>query len=337
MVEMRNGSDREKATVAEPTKSMDLQRIQDDMDMMKLCYDTMARSDRSTTTRLDSITTKVDFVEKKIEAIGVESTTRFETLEKKMTDIPNLLTRLEDTAVFNQRPGKEIASPSQPRVDQVPIMISEPERSPTQLGYRGIQGTLANRDKLLRKIEMHVFSGPLPFDWISRVERFFRYGNYNEEEKLYLVSLSLEGPVLQWFNGEIISDPFVNWEEFTRRMLDRFGGPIDNDPAARLFCLQQEGDIVDYVNEFEALRNQVTEIDETNLIKVFFNGLKSEMKKVIRMKEPVSLIDHKLAVLKMQSTAFGKVVSSATGSEGHKASQRHSNNARAGNYYNKPT
>ncbi|KAF3488109.1 hypothetical protein F2Q69_00053879 [Brassica cretica] len=99
-------------------KSMDLQRIQDDMDMMKLRYDTMARSDRSTTTRLDSMTTKVDSVEKKIEAIGVESTTRFETLEKKMTDITNLLTRLEDTTVFNQRPVKEIASPSQPRVDQ---------------------------------------------------------------------------------------------------------------------------------------------------------------------------------------------------------------------------
>lgn len=31
---------------------------------------------------------------------------------------------------------------------------------------------------------------------------------------------------------------------------------------------------MDYVNEFEALRNQVTGIDEKNLIKVFYNGLK---------------------------------------------------------------
>ncbi|KAG2329712.1 hypothetical protein Bca52824_000892, partial [Brassica carinata] len=105
------------------------------------------------------------------------------------------------------------------------------------LGYRGIHHNLANCDKMLRKIEMTVFSGPLPFDWISRVERFFRFGNYNEEEKLHLLSLSLEGPVLQWFNGEVISEPFVSWEQFTQRMLDRFGGPIDNDPAARLFLL----------------------------------------------------------------------------------------------------
>ena len=75
---------------------------------------------------------------------------------------------------------------------------------------------------------------------------------------------------------------------------------------------------MEYVNEFEALRNQVTGIDEKNLIKVFFNGLKPEMKEVIRMKEPVSLTDHKLAVLKMQSTTFCKVIGSATGGNFHR-------------------
>ena len=109
------------------------------------------------------------------------------------------------------------------------------------------------------------------------MERFFRIGNYDEEDKLQLVSLSLEGPVLNWFNGEMLNDPFLSWTQFTERMLERFAGPIDNDPAARLFCLQQEGDIVDYVNEFESLRNQVTGIDEKKLIKVFFNGLKPEI------------------------------------------------------------
>lgn len=162
---------------------------------------------------------------------------------------------------------------------------------------------------------MHVFSGLLPFEWISRLERFFRIGEYNDEEKLYLVSLSLEGPVLQWFKGEFVIYPFLSLNQFTKRMLDRFGGPIDNDPAARLFCLRHKDDSVDYVNEFEALRNQVTGIDEKNLIKVFFNGLKPEMKEVIHMKGPVSLTDHKLAVLKMQSTTFCKVISSAGGGD----------------------
>lgn len=181
---------------------------------------------------------------------------------------------------------------------------------------------------MLKKVDMPVLAGPLPFDWISRVERFFRIGNYNNEDKLHLVSLSLEGPVLQWFNGEMMTEPFQSWNQFTKRMLERFAGPIDNDPAARLFCLQQEGDTVDYVNEFEMLRNQVTWVDEKNLIKVFYNGLKPEMKEVIRMKEPVSLTSHKLAVLKMQSTTFCKVIGSAAVGETQKGYKRQSYSTR---------
>lgn len=188
-------------------------------------------------------------------------------------------------------------------------MFPTPEENHTQLGYRGISNSLANRDKMLKEVEMPVFSGHLPFDWISRVERFFRIGNYNDEEKLHPVSLSLEGPVLNWFNGELLTDPFMSWIQFTERLLERFAGSLDDEPAARLFCLQQTGDIVDYVNKFEALRNQVTGIDEKNLVKVFYNGLKPEMKEVIRIKELKGLTNHKLAVLKMHNTTFCKVMS----------------------------
>ena len=328
MVETRNGGDREKSTTGESAKSMDLQQIQDEMELTKHNYEKLARSERAATAKFESL-------EKKMESMGEESNSRFGALEQKMSVITDMLTRFEETAMFTQRPGKEIASASQPPVDQVPLSRTQPEQSPTHLGYRRIQYSIASRDKMLRKIEMPVFSGPLPFDWISRVERFFRYGNYNEEEKLQLVSLSLEGPVLQWFNGEVISEPFFSWDQFTQRMLDRFGGPIDNDPAARLFRLQQEGEIEDYVNEFEALRNQVTGVDEKNLIKIFFNGLKPDMKEVIRMKEPVTLTQHKLAVLKMQSTTFCRVISSAA-SEGRGGYQRQTSVTRAATNTNKP-
>lgn len=171
-------------------QSVNLQRFQDDLELLKISCDSASRGNRAASERFES-------VEKKIETLGTESNLKFDSLEKRMLIMTEILTRIEDTAVLNQRSGKEIASSSQAPLDQVPVLSSEPEQSPRQLGYRGIQHILANRDKLLRKIDMHVFSGPLPFDWISRVERFFRFGNYNEDEKLNLVSLSLEGPVLQ--------------------------------------------------------------------------------------------------------------------------------------------
>ncbi|KAG2314507.1 hypothetical protein Bca4012_065198 [Brassica carinata] len=162
---------------------------------------------------------------------------------------------------------------------------------------------------MLRKVEMPIFSGKSPFGWISRVERFFRYGKFNEEEKLELVSLSLEEPMLNWFNGELLTDPFVSWNNFTERILDRFAGSLEEDPAARLFSIQQTGDIADYVNEFEELVFQVSGVDEKNLVKVFYNGLKPEMKEVIQMKEPQGLTNHKVSLMKMQSVVFCRVMS----------------------------
>ena len=53
-------------------------------------------------------------------------------------------------------------SASSDRHDQVPFTTLELEQS--QLGYRGIQTTLTNPEKMLRKVDMPVFAGPLPFD-----------------------------------------------------------------------------------------------------------------------------------------------------------------------------
>ncbi|KAL0847849.1 hypothetical protein Bca101_021096 [Brassica carinata] len=127
MVETRNGGDWEKTITADAAKSPDLQQLQDDMETAKLNYDKLARNDRATMAKFDSMATKVDSVEKKIETIAIDSTARFEALEKQMTFITDVLTRLEDSSVFNQHQGKEIASASQPPRDQVPNPISEPE------------------------------------------------------------------------------------------------------------------------------------------------------------------------------------------------------------------
>ena len=73
-------------------------------------------------------------------------------------------------------------------------------------------------------------------------------------------------------------------------------------------CLQSKGSITEYINEFEELRSMVTGIDEKNLVHVFFNGLKPEMKEVIKMNEPKGLCQHIAAVSMMEDSAFCKSV-----------------------------
>ncbi|KAG7553358.1 Integrase catalytic core [Arabidopsis thaliana x Arabidopsis arenosa] len=168
---------------------------------------------------------------------------------------------------------------------------------------------LANRENLLKKIKMPVFTGSQPYAWISQVERFFRVGRFSDAAKLDLVSLSLEGDVLKWFNWEVSRHDFGSWEEFKNRLLIHFGGTIDDEPGNRLFAIKQVGSVAAYITEFQDLSSQVMGLDDTHLEKIFYNGLKHEMKEVIKMKEPKGLPNHITAVLKMESSSFCKLVS----------------------------
>ncbi|CAA7030593.1 unnamed protein product [Microthlaspi erraticum] len=102
------------------------------------------------------------------------------------------------------------------------------------------------------QIDMPVFDGRLPYGWIARVERFFRLGQYAEEEKLELVCLCLDGAVLNWFNSEVVNVPFSDWENFKQRLLVRFTLAIDDEPGKCLLCIQQTGEIVEYINELRS-------------------------------------------------------------------------------------
>lgn len=137
------------------------------------------------------------------------------------------------------------------------------------------------------------------------------FGRYNDQERLYLVSFSLEGHVLNWFNGEMETDPFVDWPQFKRCLVHRFNVKIEEEPAKRLFAITQTGSIVDYVNEFEELKSMVTGVDNANLEHIFYNGLKPEMKEVIKMKEPRGKRAHIAAVLKIEDSAFCKSMAAA--------------------------
>uniref|UniRef100_A0A1J3JNV3 Transposon Ty3-G Gag-Pol polyprotein n=1 Tax=Noccaea caerulescens TaxID=107243 RepID=A0A1J3JNV3_NOCCA len=163
---------------------------------------------------------------------------------------------------------------------------------------------LASRESLLRKIDLPVFEGHMPYGWLCRVERYFRVGQYSEAEKLELVSLSLEGRVLNWFEGKMVDHPFTDWSQFKECMLARFVVSLDDEPGKRLCSLLQTGTIQDYISEFEELIAQVPGVDKQTLVNLFYKGLKPEMKEVIKLTKPVGLTEHKAAVSTMEDSLF---------------------------------
>ncbi|CAA7049615.1 unnamed protein product [Microthlaspi erraticum] len=237
---------------------------------------------------------------------GCESmSSRLGALESQMTSFAQILSRIEanTSSGQGQTSGNKSSSLDSPEVNH-PLLDLEAK----SMACQGISGALANRESMLRKIDMLVFDGRLPYGWIARVERFFRLGQYSEEDKLGLVSLCLDGAVLNWFNGEVAHALFHNWDQFKQRLLLRFTPAIEDEPRKRLLCLKKTGDISEYINEFEELSTQVTGLTEATLTNAFYNGLKPEMKEVIKLKDPHGLTNHKAAVMKMQTSVFCQVM-----------------------------
>ena len=103
-------------------------------------------------------------------------------------------------------------------------------------------------------------------------------------------------------------------------MIVRFSESIDDEPETRLFAIRQTGSVTDYVSEFEDLSAQVPDLADHHLERIFYNGLTPKMMEVIRMKDPEGLPNYIAAVLRMESSAFCKVVGTAT--SGHNQSAK---------------
>lgn len=89
----------------------------------------------------------------------------------------------------------------------------------------------------------------------------------------------------------------------------RFGESVGDDLGNCLFVIKQTGIVAAYVSEFEDLSFQVPGLDDSHLDKIFYNGLKQKMKKVLKMKEPRGLPHQMAAVLRMESSSFCQLIS----------------------------
>ncbi|XP_010462823.1 PREDICTED: uncharacterized protein LOC104743438 [Camelina sativa] len=237
----------------------------------------------------------------RIESLGNELRIRDQKLEDLGRKLDLVLSSLPGIETVREVGGTSHSEPSrvQESQNQVHFSPSEPCRSSIRPGLR---------ENLVKNVEMAVFDGAGVYGWIARVERFFRLGGYNDEEKLALVSVSLSGEALSWYNWVINTRQFDSWGQFKSALMLRFGNLKIRGPSQSLFCIQQTGSIADYIQRFEDLSSQVTGLDEQKLKGIFLNGLTQEMQELVHMQKPHNLDEMMAEARAMESSIMRRVV-----------------------------
>uniref|UniRef100_A0A1J3IA16 Retrotransposon gag domain-containing protein n=1 Tax=Noccaea caerulescens TaxID=107243 RepID=A0A1J3IA16_NOCCA len=171
-----------------------------------------------------SLTDSQKQTETRLDAIDL----RFNTMDAKLDSI--ILMIGKTSAHKNTQAFPNPGSSSTPT--QVHSHNLEQNRENPSLGYRSGQLNVANRDSLLKKVEMPTFSGKQPYVWLIELERFFYIGGYDDKEKLDLVALSLDGKVRKWYYWELWHKGFKDWSDFKRRLVLTFSEASENSVIA---------------------------------------------------------------------------------------------------------
>lgn len=120
--------------------------------------------------------------------------------------------------------------------------------------------------------------------------------------------MSLAGKVSRWYNWEVRKTLFTDWKEFKIKLLKRFGTSRSLTPSERLFALKQERSVDDFVEEFEYLSSQVDNVDYESLESISKNGLKPELRALVRMLKPKRLHELIATTLEMEENVILRMV-----------------------------
>ncbi|CAH9109958.1 unnamed protein product [Cuscuta epithymum] len=141
-------------------------------------------------------------------------------------------------------------------------------------------------EKSGRKVDLPLFNGNDAYGWTIKVERFFKLNQIDDEEKVDLVTLAMEGRALNWYHWWEEHSNVRTWDLFKGALLQRFEPGLDQDPYGPLLNLKQTGSVMEYRDEFELVSAPLKNTDVQMLKGIFMKGLKPEVKAELK-KNPV--------------------------------------------------
>lgn len=138
------------------------------------------------------------------------------------------------------------------------------------------------------------FDGNNPRSWIRKCERYFSIFSIPEMQKVELATMYVNGKADVWLQGYMMQKPSFNWNELKEAVCKRFGDIQGSEIVEEFNKLDQKGSIEDYTEKFEELRAGMLSINphlpESYFVSSFVSGLKGEIKSLVKLGRPGSLM-----------------------------------------------
>lgn len=98
----------------------------------------------------------------------------------------------------------------------------------------------------------------------------------------------MDGPTIHWYNLLCETEDDLTWLKLRRALIERYRGQRYDNPFEELSVLKQEGNVEDYVAEFEYISSQVSRLPEEQYLGYFMGGLCEEIRCRVRTLGPLN-------------------------------------------------
>ena len=133
-----------------------------------------------------------------------------------------------------------------------------------------------NRDREVkwRKLEIPIFDIGDVFGWTNKVEHYFEIKGVEEEDRIQVAMVVMEGKALTWYQWWEFRVKSPNWTNFKQVVIQRFQPSMNQSPYELLVSLKLEGTVEEYRKKFELYAGPLRGIKFEYLKGIFLNGLK---------------------------------------------------------------
>ena len=128
--------------------------------------------------------------------------------------------------------------------------------------------------------------------WVEKLDIYFQLNQMMEVEAIKVATLDLEGEAHdRWFHGmtTLGHSGVTTYDDFTRRLLERFDWRDSEEHFVELTKLKQTGNPETYISEFLRLSVMVPVLSVPRMIYMFIDGLEEPLRGLVRSTRPTAL------------------------------------------------